>query len=123
MSIPILKTSPFFSSNLYSTDFDDYSIKQAIRHEQYEQTRKAFCTFREKHLAPGDSCNLETLGSILTERGKSEVIEHQVTSVSDHLCINIDGIEFDIEKPLFAKRRNPYLSIKIASIGLIHHIH
>lgn len=114
MSIPMIRRRPSFDS-LSGFEFDDYSIQQKIQSLQHEQTREAFKYLREKHLVSGEPCCLESLGRILSERGSS-LIEHQETSISDHLHVYIDGVEFELDKPLFPKRKHNYISINIPSI-------
>ena len=115
MSLPILGRSQPLSS-LLSVDFDDFSIQQEIRKQQYEETCKAFKSFSKKYLVSGQSCRLEELGNILTERGNSYVVDHLETSISDHLQVIIGGLEFELDKPIFPKRKHHYLTISIPSI-------
>ena len=117
MSIPILGRRRLFST-LSSFDFDEYSIHQEIHRQQYEQTRKAFKSFKENHLVTGQSVDFGNLERILIERDNSYVIEHLETSMSDHLKVCIDGTEIELDKPLFPKRKNPYISINIPSIAI-----
>ena len=117
MSIPILGHRRLFST-LSSLYFDDYSIQQKIHRQQYEQTRRAFKSFKETYLVTGKSAELENLDRILTERDSSYVIEHIETSITDHLKVSMNGIEIELDKPLFPKRKNPYISINIPSIAI-----
>ena len=103
------------SGSISGFEFDDYSIQQKILSQQREQTREAFKYFREKYLVPGEPCYLEGLGRVLSERGNSQ-IEHQETSISDHLHVYMDGVEFELDKPLFPKRNHNHISINVPSI-------
>lgn len=127
MSITMLGQRPSYSSlvsfdNFDSYAFDEFSIQQEVRSKQYEETRRAINNFREKYLVSGQSCRLEEIGEILTERGNSYVIEHLETSISDHLQVSIDGLEFELDKPIFPKRKHAFLTINIPSICLREHI-
>lgn len=127
MSITVLRQCPSYSTltsfdNFDSYAFDEFSIQQEIRSKQYEETRRAINNFREKYLVPGQSCRLEEIGKILTERGNSHVIEHLVTSISDYLQVSIDGLEFKLDKPIFPKRKHTFLTINIPTICLREHV-
>lgn len=116
MSFPMIRRLKSSGSVLGYDGFDDYKIEQTIRSEQYKETRKAFKKYNGQHLVPGVSCCLKELGRILVERGHSQLIQHQETSISEHLLINIDGVEFELDKPTFPKRKHSYLTINIPSL-------
>lgn len=121
MNIPISGHSTIFSSVL-SLDFDESSIQLEIHRQQYGQRRKAFKAFKETHLVSGKSVSLEDVGRILTVRDGSYVIEHIKTSICEQLHVCMDGIQIELDKPLFPKRKNPQIAINIPSIAIREHI-